>query len=537
MNKILTFLSLSILVLGVTSCNPTTTSSSLDDNWSYNIDETISNAGSTAKYEIYVRSFYDSDGNGIGDFGGLAEKMSYIKQMGFGGVWLMPIMKGSSEHKYDVVDYYDTDPEYGSLSDFDEMIEVANENNVEIYIDLVVNHSSKENEWFLQSARDYATYNTSSTSKKDWYNWSPTSQTGYHYNDVANAYYEGRFSDWMPDLNLNNAQVRDEIVKLCKFWIDRGVKGFRLDGVEYYYYGSPGSNREFLTWFQSEMLEIDSSIYIVGEAWDSSSTSLARYYEVPNTTFFDFNYAAGMGNGFVSSVNSQLGNAMSERYSNYINNYVKSYGEDRYTSPFATNHDMNRLSHMSSELQNKAIASFYLLLPGTPYVYYGEEIRMIGYRKVGSNTDADRRLPFIWSEHNKLGQTTMLSAASTSEEDQVKLGALDNLLIADSVTNHYRKVISLRNKYPFIFDCEMKNMTFKLGQGQTATSIAGFSYKSDEGNIIVLHNTSDIVQEVTLNGAANSILEQIATSKINASIDEDVLTIHPYSSVILNNLK
>ena len=211
-------------------------------------------------YEVFVYSYYDSDGDRIGDLAGLAEKLDYISDLGMNGIWLMPIMPSPSYHKYDVTDYYDIDPQYGTLEDFSAMLEKAHSLGIDVIIDLVLNHTSNEHPWFVsaKSGED--------SPYRGWYNWSDTQQDGYA--KAGGAYYECRFVNTMPDLNLDNPEVRAEIEDILRFWLeDMGVDGFRLDAVTSYYTGNTEKNKEFLSWLGETARGIEPDCYIVGEAW------------------------------------------------------------------------------------------------------------------------------------------------------------------------------------------------------------------------------------------------------------------------------
>ena len=217
-----------------------------DKNKNYVMDPSSTNEKGSVNYEIFIRSFYDSDGDGIGDFNGVKEKLPYLKELGVKDIWLMPFNKTNSYHGYDVVSYYDVNPDYGSIDDLIALVNEAKKYNIGIVMDLVLNHSSKFNPWFNESYNDYYNGVSGEFSKADWYVWSFDALGGYHkYRDL---YYEGDFDSSMPDFNLSSPSLRDEIKKIVKYWIDLGIKGFRLDAVLYYYYNSHESNIAFLKW-------------------------------------------------------------------------------------------------------------------------------------------------------------------------------------------------------------------------------------------------------------------------------------------------
>ncbi len=181
----------------------------------YAFDDTISNENGSVSYEIFVRSFYDSDHDGIGDLNGVKKQLPYLKELGIKTIWLMPIMPSPSYHGYDVTDYYDIHPDYGTLADFEALTLEAEKNNIDIMIDIVFNHSSTKHDWFKQSYFDYKSQNVGPDSKADWYCWSENRRNGYYvYETDSTVFYEGRFDYTMPDFNTKNEAVRKEMVNI-----------------------------------------------------------------------------------------------------------------------------------------------------------------------------------------------------------------------------------------------------------------------------------------------------------------------------------
>ena len=176
-------------------------------------------------YEIFVRSYYDTDGNGLGDLDGVTAKLDYIaKNLGADGIWLMPIMPSPTYHKYDVTDYYAIDPQYGTLEDFDQLVKAAHAIDLKLIIDLVLNHTSNLHPWFDSAVQSL--WKGEENKYIGYYNFT-TENLGKGYNKITDKYYyECRFVSGMPDLNLDNPEVRDEIGKIAKFWLDRAWMGF-----------------------------------------------------------------------------------------------------------------------------------------------------------------------------------------------------------------------------------------------------------------------------------------------------------------------
>lgn len=287
-------------------------------------------------YEVFVYSYYDSDGDRIGDLAGLAEKLDYISGLGMNGIWLMPIMPSPSYHKYDVTDYYDIDPQYGTLEDFSAMLEKAHSLGIDVIIDLVVNHTSSEHPWFQSAKAD------ENSEYRDWYNWSDTQQDGYA--KAGDAYYECRFVNTMPDLNLDNPEVRAEIENILRFWLeDMGVDGFRLDAVTSYYTGNTEKNKEFLSWLGDTARSIKPDCYIVGEAW-TDLYEIADYCEAGIDSFFLFPVA--QRGGYIEEILGPDVKEPGRSYGNVTALLEMRLPEGTIPAPFLGNHDTARAASM-----------------------------------------------------------------------------------------------------------------------------------------------------------------------------------------------
>ena len=417
-------------------------------------------------YEIFVPSFYDSDEDQIGDFRGIIKKLDYLsKELGVTGIWLMPIMKSPSYHKYDVEDYYLVDSSYGTLKEFKTLTEECKKRDVCLIIDLPLNHTSSKNPWFIAACNNDDYY-------RDYYNFSSVYKSGYHKSTVSNDYYEGRFSSSMPDLNLDSEKVRDEILEICKFWIDQGVSGFRLDAVSHFYEGNQEKNVEFLSWLYENLKEMKEDVYLVGEAWESESVIL-RLYESKIPSLFNFPLSQSTGL-LISSIRTSSGYNLSKR----LESWYSKLSSANIDAPFLTNHDQARSAGALSgnEYFSKMAASIYLLLPGNPFIYYGEELGMKG----GSSSDEDKRTQFVWSvKENTKGMCLPPKGAIPRA---IEAGEIEQSKDKNSLLSYYRKIIKIKDENPGLSEGTFKALDF------SSPSICAYNMENEKNNYIVIHN-------------------------------------------------
>lgn len=398
-------------------------------------------------YEIFVRSFYDSDGDGIGDFNGLTEKLDYLNDgdpdtdtdLGITGIWLMPIHDSPSYHGYDVIDYRSINPDYGTMEDFRNFLDEAHQRGIRVIIDYVMNHTSTQHPWFQKSAagddhfRDFYRWNNS----KPNYN-GPWGQTVWHFNN--GNYYYGLFWGGMPDLNYENPAVKDSMFAIADFWLsDIGIDGFRQDAVLYIDEdGSTLKNTDgtFQFWqdFNNHVKSINPDAFNVGEAWEPTDVVLKYISDNRFDYAFEFDLAGSILNGVNSGNSEPILSQMQKVYDSYP---FLQYGS------FLTNHDQNRIMNVLGRDVDKAkiAASLLLTLPGIPYLYYGEEVGMLGQKP-----DEDIRLPMQWTDETNAGFTSgspWRNPNSNFRDFNVEVMQEDE----NSLFNHYRKLIQTRNKY------------------------------------------------------------------------------------------
>ena len=485
-------------------------------------------------YEIFVSSFSDSNDDGYGDLQGLVQRLDYLNDgnpdsglsLGVDGLWLMPIMPSPSYHKYDVTDYEAVDSKYGSIDDFSTLVTEADSRGIDIIIDLVLNHTSDQHPWF-RAARQalidgdteskYLEYYTLVTEEEK-----EAGKTYYYF--YGDYYYEGNFSSSMPELNMDSQYVRDEVLDILAFWYDLGVKGFRLDAAKYIYFGDDAKNIEFWNWFVSEAKKLRADTYIVAEVW--SGDSLIRpYYEC----FSNFDFGMAQQSGAVSTVAKRYDDV--NWYVSYINRYrelVEGVNPDAILTPFISNHDMDRAAgYLSLEnYEMYSAASLYMLTYGNPFIYYGEEIGMKGSRG-SANTDANRRLAMLWGDKD----TVKDPVGSTYNSDlQVNGTVKSQIKDKDSLYNHYKKLIMLRNANP-----EIARGMYTALDFDGYSTFGGFLSTYENQTIGIFHNIGD--ESVTIDLSSYTDFTFLLVSGYagpgEAALDGQTLTISGHTSVVL----
>lgn len=403
-------------------------------------------------YEIFVYSFCDSNGDGIGDLQGVISKLDYLQELGISGIWLMPIHPSQSYHKYDVADYYEIDPAYGTMEDMQDLLAACEERGIKVIIDLVLNHTADNHPWFrtaveyLKSLPAGAEPDPEECQYVDYYYFSRENQPNYQPIAGAEWYYEGKFSPNMPDLNLANGLVRQEINQIMDFWLGKGVHGFRLDAVKEFYSGNAPANVEVLAWLQEMASSIKEDVYLVGEAWEGFS-GLPTYYESGMTSFFDFPF--GATDGKIAKVLRGAGTSAVNSYAVALEQADTTYFEKNpnyIDAPFLSNHDVGRIAGFVNrdELKIKMAGAMNLFMSGSAFIYYGEEIGMIG-----SGNDPSMRAPMYWNSARDSGTTNPPPECELPE--QYPFAPLSEQRQEDtSIYNFYRQAIAIRRAIPAI---------------------------------------------------------------------------------------
>jgi alpha-amylase len=441
-------------------------------------------------YEIWPRSFKDSDGDGSGDFNGMTSKLDYLQDLGIKGIWLTPVFEAPSYHGYDFQDFYQVESDYGTMAEFENFIAEAHKRDIKVILDLVLNHLSDQHPWFIKSAKkepgyeDYFIWRDQRPASGWGAPWSSESNPAavWHWNETRKAYYYGAFGGSQPDLNLTHQAVIDELNALADFWLNKGVDGFRLDAVRYAVEegGYPlqadtQGTLNYWTIFSQHVRSVKPDAMLVAEAWSDLKTA-AKYRNQGNaldSAFdFDFGYLVVDILNPTTAQTADFGTLaehnLSQGRSNLWDNLVarKAAAPVSYFSPFLTNHDQNRLmlSLNNDMAKAKIAASLLLTTPGTLYLYYGEEI---GLSQSKTGDDQYRRAIMQWTDEdtagfNNSGQFWLDQGKWFPWEQNhqrwwskywLGLKGTGKSVAAqtsdpESLINHYKRLIHLRNQTP-----------------------------------------------------------------------------------------
>lgn len=436
-------------------------------------------------YEIFVRSFYDSDGDGIGDLNGLIQKLDYVNDgdprseadLGATCIWLMPIAESTSYHGYDVTDYYTVEQDYGTNDDFKRLVAEAERRGIKIILDLVINHTSVEHPWFQEALRDPA------SPYRDWYLWSqvkpgyrgPFNNEVWHKSPVADEFYYGLFWGGMPDLNYRNPAVTAEAERITRFWVEEmGAAGYRLDAIKHLieYQAAQDGTVETHTWLRGYRAFLERELpgtFTIGEIFDGGPRTLPPYYPDQLDTYFEFEVAKQLRGAADLGLSSGYMRAVTEAYALL---------PFQRWAPFLTNHDQNRvMSELDDDPAKAKLAALGLLtLPGLPFIYYGEEIGMLGVKP-----DERIRTPMQWTKEEFGGFTAGTPWQPTQPDYPTKNVAMqaDD---PDSLLSTYRRLVHLHVNTPALAVGDFTPLSVENG------SLAAFLRVSGESRVLVIIN-------------------------------------------------
>ena len=480
-------------------------------------------------YEIFVRSFADSDGDGVGDFNGVTAKLDYLKDLGIEGIWLMPINASDSYHGYDVTDYYTVNEDYGTEADFQTLLDEAHKRGIKIIMDFVINHTSSNHPWFRSSRNVDSEY-------RDYYTWVSSSDPDYDPSDRSDwgsnvwqrgsggYYYYGMFSSGMPDLNYENPKVRQEVISAAQKWLEMGVDGFRLDAAMHIYGNHEQKhitqtnlykNLEWWNEFAIACEEVNPDVYLVGEAWKDDE-ALAEYAQ-PFDTKFNFAFEENMIDR-VTSENAMLDSSTSlAAFLEDVLNQHYAADAQYLDGVFGTNHDQNRImSTVENEQQAKLVANIYMTLDGNPYIYYGEEIGMRGQKP-----DERIREPFKWTDDGSDMDTDWTS--NISNRNTISLS--EQMEDKNSLYHYYKELIATRKASAAL--TQGKYTSVDAGNN----SIMAYTRTYQNEKVYVYHNFSG--SSVTLNIPEVAGGEVLFKASGDTNLNGNTVTLGAYSSIFI----
>jgi len=439
-------------------------------------------------YEIFVRSFYDSDGDGIGDLKGLIAKLDYVNDgtssakhsLGAKCIWLMPIDASPSYHGYDVTDYYRVNPQYGTNADFKRLVAAAHKRGIKVLVDLVLNHESSEHRFFKEAAHDTA------APHRNWFRWSatdpntkgPWGQPLWHKSPERNEYYYGIFDSAMPDLNYDTPAVRAEAMKIGRFWLtEMGVDGFRLDAVPYLVERGnevmhTPETHDVLRSFGAMVRKTAPGAFTIGEVTFDNRT-LLTYYPDQLDAYFAFD----VSDALLAAVKNR---SASKLFIPFLQ--LQAALPATRWSPFQRNHDQTRTMTVLGDdpARARVSASLLLTLPGLPFVYYGEELGM-----AGDKPDPRLRTPMQWTRGHAAGFTTG-TPWETLQPDSLIANVAAQEGDPSSLLTLYRKLIHLRASNGALAEGRL------LPAQTSSDSVAAFVRRSSTQGVLVVANLADV---------------------------------------------
>lgn len=517
-------------------------------------------------YQIYPRSFSDTNADGIGDLQGIIQHLDYLEDLGIDAIWLSPINPSPDvDFGYDVADYFDIDRKFGNLSDFDQLLSQAHRRNIHIILDLVLNHTSDQNSWFKESRK------SKDNPYHDWYIWHDPSPKGgppnnwqaifggtaWEYVPEIDQYYYHMFCKEQPDLNWRNDEVHKTMMNVFRFWLDLGVDGFRLDVFNMYFkhskYPNNPVNRKGLRKFdrqehvydvsQPEMIPIVEEIrqilnqyddrYVVGETFLASPEQAITYIgEGKLHAGFDYGFA-----------NSKWG---ADTFSSAIKKWDGLHCPNKWPNFFLNNHDSKRSATRYAKGEDdaklKVLAAMHLTIKGTPFLYYGEEIGMRDIRlqrgqildPVGKhywpfNKGRDGcRSPMQWNENIFSGFSNVkpwLPVHPNYVQRNVKLQAFN----PDSLLNFYKDIIQLRRDHPALY---MGDITFFDDKKK---EVLAYTRQSVDEQILVLLNFENKTVSFEIPGELRAHSWRVLFAQYlepNKQIKDASISLAPYETVI-----
>lgn len=541
-------------------------------------------------YQIYPRSFMDSNGDGIGDLQGVIQKLDYIKDLGVDVIWMSPFFKSpNDDNGYDISDYCDIMDEFGSMEDFDQLLTEMHNRKLKLMIDLVVNHTSGEHEWFKQAISDPGSPYRDYYFFRDGKNGGPPNNWASHFGFSAwekepfgDQYFLHLYTKKQPDLNWDNPSVRREVYKIMQFWVDKGVDGFRMDVINYIskvpglppmpgdelqlaspYFSNGPKVHEYLQEMHREILS-QKDFITVGEMV-SVTTDEARLYthenrnEINMVFTFEHMYVDAVGEDKWQIRPWELGE-IKEVFSRWQNDLA----DGCWNSLYLNNHDQARMVSRFGDDKTyrvesaKMLGTFLHTLKGTPYIYQGEELGMTNikfnsieeykdidtlnhYKEATENFDQspvkvmeaiytkgrdNARTPMQWDDSPNAGFTAGTPWIPVNP-NFTKINAKTELANPDSIFNYYKKLIELRKKNEIMVYGEYQIIC------EEHPDIYAYTRKYQGQMLLILLNFFGRNSDITLPDSVLSNHSRLLIGNYDHSDEiKKTMTLRPYEALV-----
>lgn len=531
---------------------------------------------SSVVYQIYPRSFQDSNGDGVGDIAGITSRLEYLEKLGIDVIWLSPVYKSpNDDNGYDISDYEAILPEFGTMADMDELIREAKQRGIQIIMDLVVNHTSDEHPWFKEAKK------SKTNPYRDYYIWrdpvnggppndlqSIFSGSAWEFDKETNQYYFHLFSKRQPDLNWENPAVQEEVWKLMNFWLAKGIGGFRMDVIDLIgkipdkgITGNGPSLHEYLKKMHKETFG-KYDVLTVGETW-GATPEIAKLYSNPDreelSMVFQFEHISldelpGKSKWDLQPLDFIQLKAI-------LSKWQTALGDEGWNSLFWNNHDLPRIisrwgndSPKYRVKSGKMLATILHLMKGTPYIYQGEEIGMVntpvssieelddieslnmyrerlaaGYDKadilasINKKGRDNARRPMQWSNHEHGGFTTGTPWLELSPRYS-EINVENELADSESLFYHYQRLIQLRKNNPLV----VWGTYQELVPNDTQLFVYERSYENETWLIVA----NFYEEEADFSHESHKVKEIILSNYSDSSVDLANLHLRAYETVV-----
>jgi alpha-amylase len=468
-------------------------------------------------YEIFVRSFADSDGDGIGDLKGLTAKLDYLNDgdpetdsdLGIELIWLMPIFESPSYHCYDVADYYKIESDYGTNADFQELLREAHKRGIRIITDLVLNHCSSEHEFFQDA------YGNPDSEFSEWFYFTNAAQTRAH-----NWQFRHRAKDrsmlepYMPAWNVNNPEVQNYLFEMAKYWMDPdndgdfsdGIDGFRCDYVK-------GPPHEFWKNFRQEVKALNPEVLLLAENWDGM-VSISQSFDDEFDMAFDFPFQGSL----VGTISSATSNAIIS----VIEEQQRILPEHAIMNRFFNNHDMNRIFTTMDDKSAKQGLTILLAMNNMPMLYYGDEIGMKGEK---DPYDEGIRRPMEWCRDNSCLEMTSWYPVWNDFPDGISVE--EQIEDSGSILNYIKRLIRLREDYPVLETGEVEFLPVQIAAEPEEQYKRALVYclKNERDIILIaanLHKEQKLMIDLSELGLIDEIRD-LSIDKFNYDLIDQIL--------------